>query len=142
MPPALLTASSASLAPLMAYPPDSAAGPVTGAHMPILMVAPCALAMLLMIWGAFIPATIPAAKSRLVSFINLSLRPGFVVGLSLFWHPHGTHNRSRITDSLLPRKLISRRVRLTTQTSRAIRYPWMINAAQVRLFRLKIAIQL
>ena len=41
-PPALFTASIASLAPICAYLPDSAAGPVTGAHMPILMVAPCA----------------------------------------------------------------------------------------------------
>ena len=44
-PPALLTASSASLAPPVAYLPASAAGPVIGAHIPILMVAACAFAL-------------------------------------------------------------------------------------------------
>ena len=45
-PPALLTAASASLAPFWAQSPCSAAGPVTGTHMPILMVAPWARAAL------------------------------------------------------------------------------------------------
>jgi len=51
--------------------------------LPILMVAPCALALPMM-WGAARPAAMPAAKSRLVSFICLSLRPGFFVGRSVF----------------------------------------------------------
>ena len=46
-PPALLTAASASLAPFCAHSPCSAAGPVTGTHIPILMVEPCALALVM-----------------------------------------------------------------------------------------------
>ena len=44
-PPALFTAASASLAPFCAQSPCSAAGPVTGTHMPILRVAPCPRAL-------------------------------------------------------------------------------------------------
>src|SRR5437660_6766842 len=94
MPPALLTAASASFAPFCAQSPCSAAGPVTGTHMPILMVAPCALALVTM-WGAAMPATIPAAKSRLVSFIHylreagLLRRPFLVLASSRDAQPDG-----------------------------------------------------
>ena len=71
-------------------------GPVTGTHMPILMVEPCARALVMM-WGAAIPATMPAAKSRLVSLINSSLRPGVSVGLSWSWRTAGV----RETDCYL-----------------------------------------
>ena len=43
-PPDLLTRSSAILAPVSAYLPLSAAGPVTGSTMPILIVSPAARA--------------------------------------------------------------------------------------------------
>jgi hypothetical protein len=65
--------------------------------MPILMVAPCARALPMM-WGAAIPAAMPAAKSRLVSFIYSSMRPSFFVGLSWYWHPQRAQNRVRIYE--------------------------------------------
>ena len=71
--------------------------PVTGTHMPISIVAPCARAALPITYGAVIPTAKPAAKSRLVSFISFSLRPGFFVGLSWYWLPVcRTRNRLRI----------------------------------------------
>jgi hypothetical protein len=68
-----------------------------------------------MMWGAAIPAAMPAAKSRLVSFIYLSLRPGFFVGLSCFCRPQGRENVCVSTDSCDQSKLISRQLRLTKQ---------------------------
>src|SRR6201747_2250569 len=115
-PPFLLTASSASLAPPVAYLPASAAGPVIGAHMPILMVAPCARALPMM-WGAAIPAAMPAAKSRLGSFICLSLRPGLLCRPFLFLQSRGRENVRVSKDSRVQSKLQSHRLRLTEQNN-------------------------
>src|ERR1700726_629950 len=82
-PPALLTAASASFAPFCAQSPCSAAGPVTGTHMPILMVAACARALPIT-QGALIPTANPAVKSRRVSFIHSSCEANLSVGLLKF----------------------------------------------------------
>ncbi len=88
-------------------------GPVTGAHMPILMVAPYACA-LLMRYGAAIPAAIPAAKSRLVrshSFLpeaghRLSASFLCVLALSLNTRTGCCITNSADTSKLILRQLI------------------------------------
>jgi ABC-type xylose transport system permease subunit len=63
--------------------------------MPILMVAACALA-LVMTWGAATAAVMPAANSRLVSFIQTL--PGTVLFAGSYWFI-APHARKRSTPS-------------------------------------------
>ena len=73
-PPALLTRSSAIFAPVSAYLPESAAGPVTGSTMPILIVASSARAAR-RIAGAASVAASPKFTLRLVSLKPSSRYP-------------------------------------------------------------------
>ena len=75
-PPALLTASWAILAPMMAKAPEPAAGPVIGTTMPNFTVAPCAPALRTRA-GIVTPAAKPAANVLRVTIIEHAL-PGTV----------------------------------------------------------------
>ena len=72
-PPDLLTRSSAILAPISAYLPLSAAGPVTGSTMPILIASPARATRQNM--GAARLAASPAFTDRLLSLIRSSRSP-------------------------------------------------------------------
>ena len=79
-PPDLLTRSSAILAPVSAYLPLSAAGPVTGSTMPTLIVSSAARATRENTGAARLAAT-PRLTDRLVSLMDfLPLTHAFSIG--------------------------------------------------------------